>query len=209
MYGMVNHGIERLVTEAHGAQVWREVCAAAGLPDTTFEPMLTYDDAVTYRLVQAAAERLGVAPEDVLEQFGRYWTGYARHTAIGRLLTFGGDSFAECLASLDEMHGRIRLAMPDLRPPVFEVETLAEDRHRLHYRSPREGLAPMAIGLLHGLAAEFGLRIAVAHVERRAEGAACDVFEIALLGPREAAAGPDAPGADGPAAAPRRAPALG
>ncbi len=183
MYGMVNHGIEQLVTEAYGPEVWRDVCAAAGTSDASFEPMLSYDDAVTYRLVGAIAERVGIAPEEVLESFGRYWIGYTQHTAIGRLLKFGGDSFLDCLASLDEMHGRIRLAMPDLRPPLFEIESTAEDRYRLHYRSPREGLAPMAIGLLYGLAADFGTRIAVEHAERRADGAAWDVFEITMLGP--------------------------
>ena len=40
--------------------------------------------------------------------------------------------------------------------PRFSVEDLADGALRVHYRSEREGLAPIVVGLLRGLAGRFG-----------------------------------------------------
>lgn len=183
MYGLVNHGIQCFVTRHHGAETWREVCAAAGLKEARFEAGLSYDDAITHRLVAAISDRLGSDAGAVLELFGAYWPSYARTTAIGRLFDFGGSTFVEFLDSLDEMHDRMTMSLPDLRPPSFEVELREERRFILHYRSERDGLAPMVVGMLHGLARDYGETIRVAHVVARGPEAGHDQFEIEVLAP--------------------------
>jgi hypothetical protein len=182
MYGMVNHGVQTFVTLHHGEGVWKEICASAGLNVEHFDTMRTYDDAVTYRLVGAVSARLDLPADKVLEAFGTYWTDYARDTAIGKLLDFGGSTFFQALESLDEMHERMLVAMPHLRPPSFEVEHAGPGCIRLHYQSHRPGLAPMVVGLLHGMAQQHGIKVDVVHAERKDDGADHDVFAITLVG---------------------------
>lgn len=181
MYGMVNLGIQKFITENHGPKVWWEICANAGMDDTEFESMLTYDDASTYRLIEAISEKLNMPQDEVLRIFGEYWIEYAGDTALGRIIDFGGSSFIEVLESLDEMHERFRATMPHLRPPSFEVVELSEHTFRLHYQSERQGLTPMVVGLLHGLAHRHGEQITVSLVARKSEGADHDVFQIERL----------------------------
>jgi hypothetical protein len=181
MYGMVNLGIQKFITENHGANVWWEIRANAGIGDTEFESMLTYNDASTYRLVEAISEKLDMPQDEVLRIFGEYWIEYAGDTPLGRIIDFSGNSFIEVLDSLDEMHERFQATMPHLRPPSFEVVELSERTFLLHYQSERQGLTPMVIGLLHGLAQRQGERITVSLVARKSEGAHHDIFRIERL----------------------------
>ena len=178
MYGMVNEGLREFVIKNHGEDAWLQVCADAGLEQSRFEAMLTYDDAVTYGLVDAVRKRLGVDAATALHAFGEYWPTYAQETAIGKLIAFGGDDFVSVLESLDDMHERVVAALPQLRPPSFEVDILSERTIRLHYYSERNGLAPMAIGLLHGLAAQYNVKLELRHIAEKSKGANHDIFEI-------------------------------
>ena len=181
MYGMVNQGIAQYVTENLGASVWAEILDKADLESGEFETMLAYDDSVTYKLVFAASDVLGIGTDEVLESFGDYWVDYAADTAIGRLLAFGGDTLFELLDSLNEMHERIQMSLPHLRPPSFEFEMCKGNVHRLHYYSERDGLQPMVIGLVKGLARKCGEDVRIKIVENRMDGAEHDVFELEVL----------------------------
>ncbi|MEM6663104.1 MAG: heme NO-binding domain-containing protein [Pseudomonadota bacterium] len=180
MYGLVNQGIETFITEKFGAETWDKIKEEAGIPVEHFTAILTYDDAITYDLVGAISRVLDVDPNEALKLFGEYWPSFAKETAIGRLFDFSGSSFVEFLESLDDMHDRMIMSLPDLRPPSFEVEHLSDGRYLLHYRSEREGLAPMVIGLLHGLAADFGVMISVDHSAVKGSGHEHDQFTIEL-----------------------------
>lgn len=96
------------------------------------------------------------------------------------MISFEGGSLLERLQGLDEMHDRVKLAMPHLAPPSFEFEESAYGAHRLHDFSHRDGLQPMVMGLLHRLPEETGDRIAVHIVESRNASADHDVFEIRM-----------------------------
>ena len=89
------------------------------------------------------------------------------------------------LGNLDNMHARVELSFPALRPPSFRLER-TDDGLMLHYMSDREGLAPMVIGLLRGLGTHFNEEIEVAQVKDRAEHGH-DVFHLHT---RKIAAGP-------------------
>ena len=182
MYGMVNQGIQAYVTENLGDAVWNAIAGKAGIVDEEFETMLAYDDDVTYRLVAAASQVLGISATEVLDRFGAYWIGFASDTAVGRLLSFGGETFYEHLHNLNDMHDRIKLSLPHLNPPTFRLEQADGAVHRLHYFSDRVGLQPMVFGLLQGLAQASGVKIEVRMIESRMDGADHDVFEIREIG---------------------------
>lgn len=180
MYGLVNNGVRKFIVDSHGEDVWREICEKAGVPDEEFENLTAYDDQHTYALVGAVSEKLGLPAERVLEIFGEYWVGFSKATAIGRLIDQGSERFIDRIRGLDEMHERIKLTMTHLDPPSFEFEEVSDGNHRLHYISNREGLAPMVVGLLHGMAKECGVTIDVAHAESRSDGADHDVFTLRI-----------------------------
>ncbi len=182
MYGMVNEGIKTFIVSNHDDQTWHSICERAGIGHTDFERMSSYDDEVTYKLVGAICDHTGLEADEVLRVFGNYWIEFAGGSNFGNLMRLAGNTFLERLDGLDDMHDRILVSMPHLKPPSFELEpTEQEGVHRLHYYSPREGLTAMVIGLLHGLAADTGEEISVHHAMSRAEGADHDVFEIRLL----------------------------
>ena len=170
MYGLVNRAIEGLVKEKFGHDAWRRTCARAEIDDTKFVAMEAYDDAITFNLVRAASAELGLDQKEILEAFGEYWTSYTIEEGYGDLLTMMGNSLYEFLDNLDSMHARIGGTMPKLLPPSFEREPLPDGSSILHYRSVREGLAPMIIGLLRGLSSRFGIKLEVEHLGTESPG---------------------------------------
>lgn len=187
MYGLVNNGVRTFVVDNHGEETWNLICDKAGLDAEEFETMTAYDDSVTYAMVAAVSETLDLSSDTVLEVFGRYWVGFAQSTAIGKLIDLGGDTFWERIRGLDDMHERVQNTMPDLDPPGFDLEDLPDGTKRLHYYSSRDGLAPMVVGLLHGLATECGIEVEIDHVEAKADGSEHDIFQLSVKTAKAAA----------------------
>lgn len=178
MYGLVNRAIEQLVVSLEGEAAWRGVCAHARVQADGFVSMQSYDDGVTYRLVQAVSRRLELPAAAVLEAFGEYWITYTAEEGYGELMNNGGASLREFLGNLNEMHGRVETVFPQLRLPVFRVEDESPHSYLLHYRSGRDGLAPMVIGLVKGLARRFEQAVEVTQVHAKAHGDDEDVFRV-------------------------------
>ena len=195
MYGLVNKAVQDLAVAAGGGQAWEAIRARAGVTAPSFVAMESYDDDLTYRLVTAASEHFGWAPEQVLEAFGEHWITYTAKEGYGPLLTAMGDTLPEFLGNLDAMHSRIRLTMPALQPPSFVCEEVDDEHLRLHYYSDRPGLAPMVVGLLRGLGRVLEVEVEVAHAQDDADGDGHDVFDVRYA-PLARAAEPVAVGAD-------------
>ena len=181
MYGLVNRAIEQLVLSLKGEAGWRGVCAHAGLAADGFVSMQTYDDDVTFRLVQSVSARLGLPPEQVLEAFGEYWITYTAEEGYGELMAAGGNNLREFLGNMNDMHARVETIFPQLRPPTIRVEDVSDTEYRIHYLSEREGLAPMVVGLVKGLAKRFGQSIEVMQVQFKADVNGEDVFTVRHL----------------------------
>lgn len=170
MYGLVNRAIEGLVRAEFGDDAWERIRSRAGVTETSFVAMSPYDDSVTYSLVGAASEELGVDAAAILTSFGEYWTTYTIEEGYGDLLAMMGSTLEEFLDNLDSMHARIGGQMPELLPPSFEREALDDGSSILHYRSEREGLAPMVIGLLEGMAKRFEVKLEIEQIDDAADG---------------------------------------
>lgn len=178
MYGLINRAIEELVTSLKGEAGWRSVCAHAALASDGFVAMQSYDDDITYRLVEAVSQRLGLPPEQVLEVFGEYWITYTAKEGYGSMLNAGGNSLREFLGNLNDMHGRVGTIFPQLRMPLFRVTPLSEDEYLLHYASTRAGLAPMVIGLVRGLAKRFDQQVTISLQHPRLHPLEEDIFIV-------------------------------
>ena len=180
MYGMVNEGIRTFIESNFGAEAWDSICGDADIEVTQFDRLGSYDDAVTYSLVGAVAKHTELSPEKVLKVFGEYWVDYAGQSGFGKLLKLSGKNFVERVQNLDDMHERILLTMPNLKPPSFELEEVGENTYDLSYYSTRPGLSSMVIGLLHGLAEQTGEEITVEQTQERSDQSDPDVFRIVL-----------------------------
>ena len=170
MYGLVNRGVQQLVENKFGAEAWLAICADAGVPATPFVSMQAYDDAITYRLVGAVCRYTGLPPEQVLELYGEFWVQYTGTQGYGALMAAAGKTLPEFLANLDAMHSRMSATFQDFQPPSFQVEEEGPGRLRLHYWTHREGLLPMVVGLIRGLAVRLGTTVEVSIDRRREDG---------------------------------------
>lgn len=167
MYGLVNRAIQELVVSTSGDDVWRSVCDEAGVDIEFFEAMEPYDDSITYNLVAAASEVLGKPAEEILEGFGRYWILYTGAEGWGPILDSQGSTVADVIGNLNDMHARIQATMPSLVMPRFKVLTSSDRSIEFEYHSERDGLAPMVLGLMRGLAERCGEQWNVDQVGRR------------------------------------------
>lgn len=178
MYGLVNRAIEDLVRTRFGDARWEAVRQRARVTVPAFVGMQAYPDKVTYDLVGAASEELGVPADTLLEAFGEYWTLYTAREGYGPMLALGGTSFVEFLQNLDHMHAHVALSMPDLEPPSFWCTDVTDRSVLLHYKSHRAGLAPMVKGLVRGLGQMFDTEVRLEHLRGPADGADHDQFRI-------------------------------
>ena len=89
-----------------------------------------------------------------------------------------GDTLPDFLSHLDELHSRLGVQFPELRPPEFDCEQTDDTTIELHYQSSRQGLAPMVVGLVEGLGKRFDHSVEVTQVEDRQQGYDRDTFHI-------------------------------
>lgn len=155
MYGMVNQAIKDLVITRYGGSKWLEIAADSNLEIQEFLFMEYYPDELTYSLVASASKILKLSPETVLEEFGKHWILYTANEGYGAIMDMFGRNFKMCLQNLNDLHARIGLNMPHLKPPKFVFKEISESHYTLEYESQRKGLCPMVKGLLLGLAIKF------------------------------------------------------
>jgi len=181
MNGLINRGLEQLVMSMKGEAGWRGVCAHAGVGADGFVSMQTYDDDITFKLVKAVSERLALPPEELLEAFGEYWVTYTADEGYGALMASAGTHLREFLANLNDLHGRAETIFAQLRIPLFRVEDVSDTEYRLFYASQRNGLAPMVLGLVKGLAKRFGQSVEVTQIHAKTQIDDEDVFNVRHL----------------------------
>ena len=90
MHGLINRSIECFLRDTYGAETWGAVTREAGLGFDSFEPMLTYECALTEAVITTAAHLLKRSRETLLEDFGTYLVSHPNLEALRRLLRFGG-----------------------------------------------------------------------------------------------------------------------
>ena len=161
MYGLVNRAVQGLITAQFGAETWNKVAQQVKLPQCPFLSMRFYPDELTYQLVAATANELELTADQVLEVFGEHWILFTATEGYGSLLEHCGRNLREFLLNIDNLHTRVGLIFPDLRPPEFKPFEQPDGPIRLEYYSTRPALAPMIMGLLKGLAKRFDERILI------------------------------------------------
>ena len=178
MYGLVNKAVQDLIISSAGQEAWEKIKEQAGFTDSGFISMKTYDDSVTFNLVAAASKLLNVPAENLLRSFGEYWILHTSREGYGDMMDAGGSTFPEFLKNLNLLHFRLGNVMQEMRMPRFDVTNEEANSLHLHYRSEREGLAPMVVGLVKGLGKRFNTECLVEQIESKSEGSDHDIFKI-------------------------------
>ena len=179
MYGLVNKAIQDLVTEKFGEDKWQEIKKLSDFEDDFFIGLQSYPDSLTYTLVKNASKVLGADASLVMEIFGEYWILYTVDEGYGEMMDLAGDNLLDFLNNLDMLHNRLNNIMPHLVAPKFSTRNQTSNSIELEYRSHREGMSPMVVGLLKGLCKRFKLEnYKVSQIEYKAENKECEVFKI-------------------------------
>lgn len=181
MYGLVNLAVQQLVVDKYGEETWEKIKAEAGVDVETFISLEAYPDSVTYQLVGAASKILDTPADLLLEAFGEYWVLYTGKAGYGYLMDPSTSTLTDFLVDLNMLHQRIRMTFPHLQPPHIVCTDITEESLRVHYHSERDGLAPMARGLLKGLGGLFQRNIEVTQVAFKGPGVDHDEFILRYL----------------------------
>ncbi|NDV23041.1 heme NO-binding domain-containing protein [Desulfovibrio sp. JC022] len=177
MYGLVNQGIRKMVTQSFGEETWEAICDKSGVEDV-FVAMEPYPDEVTLSLVVAASEVLGLPPEQVLHAFGKWWIGNAAREYKG-IFNMTGDSFQEFLGNLNSIHSRVSHMLPKLTPPSFKITDQTDSSLVVHYYSQRQGLSPMVEGMIEGISEWFNTPVKIELIDS-AESADHAIFHVSF-----------------------------
>ncbi|QLE57399.1 heme NO-binding domain-containing protein [Nostoc sp. TCL26-01] len=178
MYGLVNKAIQDMVCSRFGEDIWREIKQKAEVDVDVFISMEGYPDDLTHKLVKAASVVLGLSPTEVMQAFGEFWVQYTSEEGYGEMMDMSGDTLPEFLENLDNLHARVGISFPKLEPPSFECSDIEENHLNLHYRSSREGLSPMIVGLVKGLGTKFDTEVDITQTQYRDDGAEHDEFLV-------------------------------
>ncbi|WP_147106522.1 heme NO-binding domain-containing protein [Tateyamaria sp. syn59] len=178
MHGLINRAIQCFVTDSYGADKWVEATRIADLDFVEFEAMLTYDDDITPRLLDAISNVLNRPRSDVMEDMGTYLVSHPNVEALRRLLRFGGVTFVEFLHSLDDLPDRARLAVSDLNLPRIELRDHSPTHFSLICESPMDGYGHVMMGILRTMADDYG---ALALLEHTGSGNGIETISVTLV----------------------------
>jgi hypothetical protein len=181
MHGLINRSLQSFLRDTYGAATWADVAREARLGVDGFEPMLTYDPALTEAVLAAAARLLNRPPDSLLEDLGTYLVSHPNTERVRRLLRFGGESFDDFIHSLEDLPERARLALPDLHLPELNLVSCGAGRYRLSIMAPIRGAGLVMMGLLRAMADDYG---ALVLMEPLANDGGAEVIQIQLLDQR-------------------------
>lgn len=184
MHGLVNRSIQGFIQDTYGSDIWAGICRDAGLGFDSFEAMLIYDDSLTEAVLSAACERLDRGRDGLLEDLGTWLVSHPGTDALRRLLRFGGDTFEEFLHSLDDLHDRARLALPEMDFPQLELREFAQGSYCLTYRWRHPGFGAMVLGVIRAMADDYGALVLLERDSRRGSEGDLDRITVSLLDAR-------------------------
>ena len=178
MYGIINKSIQDLITANFGHDKWDKVKEKSNVDVDFYLSNEPYDDDITYKLANAAAEVLDLSLGEVLHAFGEWWILKTGKEKYGGLMEAGGKNLKEFLLNLPLFHNRIMLMYPKLTPPEFKLSHIEPNSIHLHYHSKREGLQEFVRGLLSGLSKMYDVQSTIELIQSRDDGHSHEIFKV-------------------------------
>ncbi len=181
MHGLVNRSIQRFVQNTYGEQTWADICHDAELGFANFESMLSYDSSQTEAVLNVTCKKLQRGRIGLLEDIGTFLISDPASDALRRLLRFGGENFEEFLLSLDDLHDRAQLALPDLDLPSLELREHSAKSFELQYKWQEPGFGTLVLGILRAMADDYGALVLLDHSHGQDDVGDHDRISISLL----------------------------
>lgn len=168
MHGLINKAVEAFVTDTFGEEAWHQVLRQADLWDEIgtdgFDTLRVYELQVTQGLIDAASVQLNRPVDSLLEDLGTYLVSHVRTQRLRRLLRFGGGSYTGFLRSLDDLQGRVRLAVPDLELPALSLDETGPGQFRLTCHACPAGFGQFIMGVLRAMGDDYGALVVLDHL---------------------------------------------
>lgn len=156
MYGMIHRAIYEMLAERNSVTEWERLRVGLNIDPDRMISTLVYPDCETLQLVDEAAGLLGIPVFAFFEELGRYWITFVERGSYKHIMNFTGGDLPSFIENLDQMHRAVATAMPGASVPSFRLVASAPGELSVDYRSNRDGLEPLVIGLLRGLIERFG-----------------------------------------------------
>lgn len=113
MYGMVTKAVGEMVCKNFGEETWERIKSKAEVDIDVFISNDPYPDEITYKLVGAAVEVLGLPAERILHEFGKHWILETAQQGYAELIRASGRTLPEFLDNLPNFHTRVTIAKAD------------------------------------------------------------------------------------------------
>ena len=131
----------------HGDATWGRSKAGRCRPSKYSYAWIPYPDDITYRLI-GAASGFRQPPGTLLRAFGEYWTLYTGSEGYNAYSMPQAVACRRQLTNLNDLHVRVGLMYPQLKPPSFRCTDVTAKGLVLHYFSDVPDLPLMVIGLV-------------------------------------------------------------
>lgn len=178
MHGLALRAVQLFVTDRYGTSTWSKLVKHAGFDFDEFQPMLDYDADIAKQALRSLEAVLDRPLPDIMEDIGTYLVSHPNVESLRRLLRFGGVNFEDFLHSLDDLPGRVKLAMPDLDLPRIELREHSALNFSVTCRGNIPCFGHLLMGVLRTMADDYG---ALAFVDYRGGGQGSETLVITLL----------------------------
>jgi predicted hydrocarbon binding protein len=179
MRGIVVSGLEDYICSKVGLNQWHtaiDVCLDKDKQIITAAEY--YDDEKVLQIITVLTEQLNEPVTDFITDFGKHLFETLKN--FYSFLLEDIDSFDSLLMSLDQViHSNVKKVHPDALVPKFTIESNATG-WTVKYESERK-LCYLAIGLLHGAADYYDIKINLEHLKCMHNKSDHCLFEINLL----------------------------
>lgn len=161
MLGMIFNWLEEYAKEKAGANAWKALHDAAGVPKRQYFATAVYSEESFLALVTAASEALKQPIPALVEDFGVFLVPKLRKI-YGHLIRPEWGIF-ELLDNVnDGIHGVVCSVAKDAKPPTIQTEQVDPKTMEFVYNSKR-GLCWLVKGLLKGFATSFQQNVQIEH----------------------------------------------
>jgi tRNA A-37 threonylcarbamoyl transferase component Bud32/predicted hydrocarbon binding protein len=144
---------------AAGSTSWKGIRSSTATSTAKYLPSGVYPDADAVAILTAISETTGRPLPAILDEFGRFLA--PNLIKVARPVVDPKWRTLDLIENTEQViHAMIRTSNPGAAPPVLEAVRQAPDEVHLVYSSARK-LCPLAVGLMHGLAAHYGEKLAI------------------------------------------------
>lgn len=177
MKGIINKGLQELVVEKFGAEIWEQVKSLADCDEPFFAISNDYPDQTTINLIEAASNVSKLPVQTLMIEYGKFLVPNTLKEQYPTYFQLAGKSPREFLLNMDRVHEHATRSILNSAPPRFEYEQLPDGRLLMKYKSERR-LCAVLHGLILGVGVLFGQEVGVRETACISNGDTQCIMEI-------------------------------